>query len=91
MEVAQLDDVRVDDADRPHSGRREVEQRRRPEPARADDEHARRGEPLLSLETHSGHEDVPRVAGELRTGQLPPGPDEGFGSHDVTVLPRDAR
>ena len=69
LEVRVVDDVRVDDAERAHSGRREVERRGRAEPAGADQEHTRVEQLLLPFLTDLRDQDVPRVAGALLGAQ----------------------
>ena len=66
LEVRVVDDVGIDDAERPDTGGREVERRRRAEPAGADQEDARVEQLLLALLADLGDEEVPRVALSLR-------------------------
>ena len=65
VQVRQVDPVVVDDPDRPHTRRGEVEQSRRAEPARAHDEHLRVREPLLPRHAEFRQDELPRVAGDV--------------------------
>ena len=69
LEVRLVDHVVVDDAERPDSGRREVERRRRAEAARADQQHLRVEQLLLALEADLGDQQVARVALLLLGGE----------------------
>ena len=62
LEVREVDDVVVDDAERAHPGGREVERGRRAEPAGAEQEHLRVEQLELALEPDLGHQQVARVA-----------------------------
>src|SRR5690606_21810310 len=62
LQVAAVDDVVVDQAQVPHSGRRQVERRRRAEPARADHQHVRSAHALLPLDPDLGQAQVARIA-----------------------------
>ena len=66
LEVGVVDDVGVDDAERPDARRGEVERRRRAEPAGADQQDARLEQPLLALLADLGDQEVARVARALR-------------------------
>ena len=66
LEVGDVDDVIVDDPERPHARGREVEQRGRAEPARPDDEHARGEQPPLPVDPDLRERELPRVARGLR-------------------------
>ena len=86
MQVRQLDDIRVDDSDRPDPGRGEVEQRGRAEATGTDDEDLGGGESLLPLAAHARDEDVPGVAGDLFPRQRSTRLDQWFERHATTVL-----
>ena len=62
LQVGDVDDVEVDDADGAHAGRREVEHRRRAEAAGADEEHAGVQQPGLAVRADLRDEQVARVA-----------------------------
>ena len=62
LEVADVDDVEVDDADGPDAGRGEVERGRRPEPAGADQERLRAEELRLAGRADLGDQQVAAVA-----------------------------
>ena len=62
LEVGQVDDVEVDDADRPHARRREVERGRRAEPARADQQHLGGQQLRLARGADLGDQQVAAVA-----------------------------
>jgi hypothetical protein len=74
LEVRDVDDVVVDDAEGADAGRREVQRGRRPEPAGAEQEHAGVEELLLAGLADLGQQEVARVAGALlgrvRAGHL---------------------
>src|SRR5688500_4823929 len=57
--------VEIDDADRAHPGRGEVEDQRAAEPARADHQHPRFEQPRLACPADLAQHDMPRVALEL--------------------------
>ena len=86
MEVGQIDDVGVDDADRAHPGGCQVEQGRRSEATRADDEHPRRGEPLLTVTAHVGQQHVPGIARQLGPAERSTRLDQRIRRHAITVL-----
>ena len=65
MEVRRVDDVHVDDAERSHPCRREVQRGRRPEPARAQEEHLALEQLLLARFADFRQQDVPSVTGAL--------------------------
>ena len=87
LEVREVDDVEVDDADRADAGEREVERRRAAEAARADDQHLRLHELALTDGADLRHDDVPAVAVDLlrREGDLAAG-DGGDHGHLVAVV-----
>jgi len=62
LEVRQVDDVEVDDADRADAGGREIERGRGSEPAGADQQRLRLEEPLLALRADLGDQQVAAVA-----------------------------
>ena len=70
LEVRVVDDVGVDDAERPDAGGGEVERRGRAEAAGPDQQDARLEQPLLALLADLGDEQVARVA---RTAAPPRG------------------
>ena len=61
LEVAEIDDVEIDEADPADAGRGEVQPERRAEPAGADQQDAGRLQPLLPLHADFGHDQVPAV------------------------------
>jgi hypothetical protein len=61
--------VVIDNPDRTHTRRREVEQGRRPQPTRANDQHPRIAQPRLPRATNLPKDDVPRVPFELFVGE----------------------
>ena len=65
LQVRQVDDVEVDDADRADAREREVERDRRAKPARADDQHLRTQDLALTGRPNLLHDDVARVAVHL--------------------------
>ena len=70
LEVARVDGIEIDDADRSNAGRREIQGGGRSEPARADAEHATGFEPPLAVDTHFRKNQVPAVALNLVVGQF---------------------
>jgi hypothetical protein len=62
LEIADVDDVEVDEAKCPDPGRREIEGRRRTKAARADAKHAGRLQPPLPFHSDFGEEQVAAVA-----------------------------
>ena len=62
LEVAEVDGVEVDEAERADAGRGEIERRRRSEPAGADAQHARRLQPPLPFLADFGQQQVTAVA-----------------------------
>ena len=83
LEVRVVDDVWVDDADRPDACRGEVEGGGRAEAARADQQHARVEQALLALFADLRDEEVARVARALRRR-------ESGGRDDVIAVPLPA-
>ena len=69
LEVRDLDRIRVDDPQPPHTGGRQVEGGRRAEPPGADDEDAGRPDPLLTGRADLRDEDVTVVTASLGGGQ----------------------
>ena len=69
LEVADVDDVEVDDADRPDAGGGEVERRRRAEAAGADEQRLRAEQPRLAGGADLGDQQVAAVALLLLGGQ----------------------
>ncbi len=70
LQVAGVDDVEVDEAQRADAGRGEIKSQGRAESAGADAEHARGFQLLLALHAHLGQDQVARVAGEIVGGQF---------------------
>jgi hypothetical protein len=70
LQVALVDDVEVDDAERADAGGREVHQRRAAEAARADGEHLGVLQALLPVHGDVGDDQVAAVAHDLLAGQL---------------------
>ena len=72
FELPDLSEVRVvvDDADRAHAGRRQIEEKRRAEAAGAHDEHPRVQEPLLPRAAHLLQDDVAGITLELVLAEL---------------------
>ena len=65
LQVREVDDVEVDEADRADAGEREVDRHRRAEPAGAHDQHLRVAQLALPDRSDLRHDDVPRVAHRL--------------------------
>ena len=81
VQVAELDDVVVDDAETPPGAGREpradeLGQQHAAEPARADDEHARVGERVLRGGAEAGQSELARVAGGVGHGEIVAGMTE---------------
>ena len=94
LEVRQVDDVEVDDADGPDAGRREVQRGRAAEPAGADEEDLRAEERRLAVRPDLGHEEVAAVALLLlviEDGRDRPGRPLPFQSWKPPVIERDVR
>ena len=72
LEVREVDDVEVDDADRPDARGGEVERRRATQPAGADQQHLRLEQLRLALRADLGDQQVPAVALLLLVGQDAP-------------------
>ena len=70
LQVARVDHVEVDEAERADAGRGQIERRRRAEPAGADAQHARRLELALTLDADLRHDQVPAVALHFVVGQF---------------------
>src|SRR5438874_10491957 len=62
LQVAEVDDVEVDEADRADAGGREIHRNRRSKSAGANAEHLRRLELALPVDADLRHDQVPRVA-----------------------------
>ena len=71
LQVARVDGIEIDDADRSNAGRREIQRGGRSEPARADAEHPSGLELPLTVDTHLRKNQVPAVALNLVVGQRP--------------------
>ena len=74
LQVGEVDDVEVDDAERADTGGGQVQRQRRAEAAGADAQHARGLQLLLALHADLGHDQVARVAQDLVVGE-----GNGFG------------
>ncbi len=85
LEVRRVDDVVVDDPEGPDARGGEVEQRRGAQPAGPDDEDPGGTQPPLPVPAHLRQEEVPRVAGPLRGGQLGTRREEGRHTHAGTI------
>jgi hypothetical protein len=95
LEVRLVDEIVVHEAERAHSGGREVERRRRSEPARAEEQHLRMEQLELALDPDLWKEGVARVALALLLGhalgrndgeaELLPGLDAAGDVGDVLV------
>ena len=70
LQIARVNHVEVDQAQRADAGRGQVERQRRAEPAGAHAEHPRGLQLLLALHAHFGQDEMPRVAGEIVGGEL---------------------
>jgi hypothetical protein len=70
LQVGDVDDVEIDEAERADSRRREIERGRRPQPARADEQHTRRLDPLLAVEADVRQDEVAAIAVELFAGEI---------------------
>ena len=70
LQVAGVDDVEVDQAERADAGGGEVERERRAEAAGADAEDLGGLELLLAFHADLGQDEVARVAGDLFVGEL---------------------
>ena len=79
LQVARVDDVEIDQAQRADAGRGQVERERRAETAGANAEHARSLEFLLALDANFGQDEMARVAGEIVASQLG---QRGWGNGD---------
>ncbi len=69
LQVRRVDLVHVDDADRAHAGRGEVERRRRTEPAGTEQQHLGVEQLLLAFDADLRQQQVPLVAVHLLGGQ----------------------
>jgi hypothetical protein len=65
LEVANVDDVEIDETERADTRRGEIERRGRAEPAGADEQHARRFDTPLPLELDAGKDEMPVVPAKL--------------------------
>ena len=68
LQVAEVDDVEIDDADAADAGRGEIQRRRRAEAARADAEHAARLQLPLPFHADLRHDQMPAVALDFVVG-----------------------
>jgi hypothetical protein len=62
LDVGEVHDVEIDNAECADAGRRQVERQGRTQTARADAQHARLLQLLLPLQGHLGHDEVTAVA-----------------------------
>lgn len=96
LQVADVDDVEVDDADGPDAGRREVHRDRRSEAAGADAEHLAGLEPALSVHADFRQDEVAAVAphfvgrqrGQGRRGDIDAAGDRRDDAHRIARLER---
>ena len=65
LEIGLVDGIEFDQAERPHSGRGQVQAERRAQPAEPDHGDPRRLQPLLSGDTDLRQQQVPAVAPKL--------------------------
>ena len=65
LQVAEIHDVEIDDADAADAGRRQIHRGRRAEAARADAQHAARLQLALPVHADLRHDQVPAVALDL--------------------------
>ena len=70
LQVAEVDDVEVDDADSADAGGREVHRCRRAESAGADAQHAAGLQLALPVDADLRHDQMPAVAFDLVVGEL---------------------
>jgi hypothetical protein len=70
LQVGLVHDIEIDDAERAHTGRRQVEQRRRTQAARPDDEDTGVLQPLLPGHADLRDDQVTRIALHLVKRQL---------------------
>ena len=70
LQIGQLDQIVIDDAERADPGRRQIEQQRCPQPAGADHQHARRQQPRLARLADLVEDQVAGIAVELRVGKV---------------------
>jgi hypothetical protein len=70
LEVGEVDDVEVDEADVPDAGRGEIQPKRRAEPPGADEQHAGGLELALPAERHVGDDEVTAVPKNLFRGEI---------------------
>ena len=69
LQIGVVHHVEVDQAQRAHAGRGQIERQRRAESAGADAQHARRLQLLLPVHAHLGHDQVARVAQDFIVAQ----------------------
>ena len=81
LQVGLVHHVEVDDAERAHTGRGQVEQRRRAQAAGPHDQDLRVLQPLLPGHPDVRDDEVPAVPGDLVDGQLGGGLDQGRQGH----------
>ena len=86
LEVRLVDDVVVDDAERAHAGRGQVQRGRRAEPAGAEQQHLRVEQLELALDPDLGEQGVARVAHPLVAGQAG-GVDGGSPASSQATIP----
>ncbi len=89
LQVARIDHIEIDKAERADAGRGQVERKRRTEPAGAHAKDARGLELLLALHADFRQDEVARVAGEIglaELGQLGWGRGRSHGSGSPVIL-----
>src|SRR5262249_44287408 len=69
LEIAEIDDIEIDQADAADACRREVQAQRRAEAAGADEENAGRLEAFLPFQGDLGHDEMPAVTSDFLRGQ----------------------
>ncbi len=69
LQIRIVHHVKIDNSNRPHSSRAQVERQRRAQPARADAQHLRRFDLELPFHADFGHDQVPRVAQDFFVAQ----------------------
>ena len=70
LQVAEIHDVEVDDAERADAGSREIQRGGRSQPARADAQHPGGLQLALPLHADLGHDQMPAVPLDLFVGEL---------------------
>ena len=70
LQVAEVDDVEIDDADGADTGGGQIHRGRRTEAAGADAQHAARLQPSLTVDADLRHDQVPAVTFDFVVGEL---------------------